>query len=784
MADIAAHTAASDAPRPRLSQAALVLLQTALAQKEHVFVGQSFEARPSRTPLVYGRHGVFAPALNDDDEGQGQTLSPLDYGDACSHAVVYGRDVSAAIIELAERNATSHGAVGAAGFVLSGAIIIGAIDLVNARAAFPIRIVNCFVPDGIVFHHGAFGSIDLDSSIVGPINAVLAKFDGSVRLAHAKFLGPVDFGAATVAKVLDLRDCVIAPARPLARGQSAPIDRALMNLSMSDIGEARFNGALICGGIVMLSAKVRGHVYFRDACVLSPEALCHAFAGPVADRFGRPVAKFSPARFAHAVTHGIEEIVADDAEALATIPSLISKLIATVSALERRVAALDQAEPLQPATSAEAFAAWIERFCQDSDVFPSALRAEAAVIGGSFSLRNATISGGVNLSNAQFDGGIRLDGAYLAWPLASPYDRPAILRAVHARVGERVEFHHDPGTRTQAGEFTPARILGTIDFSSLRVGGDANLSHTIFGSSVVLRGAEIGGALTFLRSVFALCGDAERAIDAQGVRVGGDIAWGVRAAHELADAATFSTAGERAPSAIVVTRADVGGDLLYPFAVSDHVAFLGRDLRVAGTIAFLPRQRSARAPQPPPRSPDALAHAWSEIIADQRAWSGGALIALALAACALAFARLDLALAAVGSWFGLRLLFASVRPIQRTWRLLTRVFGLGPSTQAPARRLEIDLMHARCSTFEAGFGAWPNPGSLVLEGLHFNSLGASGPFRQWPLPAAERHERRLTSVLLLAPRAWHRLWKLLAGRPLRDCAGLNCSARRQALFGR
>lgn len=188
-------------------------------------------------------------------------------------------DIEAAIAEVCryyESNAADDGSPlrpARTGMILRGVRIEGPLSLYNARIPFPIRLIGCVIPDGVIVDHCAVKSFDLSGSAIGGLSATFLDTSGNVRLVRTVSLGPIDLGGARIRGVLDMSDSVVFPYKAPPEGAAFAGERGVLNLSLADIeNECRFNRARIYGGLTMKGATIHRSMFMERTMIFSPIA--------------------------------------------------------------------------------------------------------------------------------------------------------------------------------------------------------------------------------------------------------------------------------------------------------------------------------------------------------------------------------------------------------------------------------------------------------------------------------------------------------------------------------
>jgi hypothetical protein len=159
-------------------------------------------------------------------------------------------------------NASQHRRIGASGLSISAARIKGKIDLTRSQIPFPIRLLNCWIPAGLVLIYARCQAVDVSGSYTGYIDARSLVVDGDL-LMNTGFvaLGGIDLSDAEILGDLNFAGAMLLNAHGAAlRAERINVKRRLL---LTD-------GFNACGSIDLPEANIGGNLDLTKAHIFRP----------------------------------------------------------------------------------------------------------------------------------------------------------------------------------------------------------------------------------------------------------------------------------------------------------------------------------------------------------------------------------------------------------------------------------------------------------------------------------------------------------------------------------
>lgn len=159
-------------------------------------------------------------------------------------------------------NASQHCRIGASGLSIGAARIEGKINLTRSHIPFPIRLLNCWIPAGLILIYSRCPGIDVSGSYTGYIDARASVVDGDL-LMNTGFvaLSGIDLSDAEILGDLNFAGAMLFNAHSAAlRAERINLKRRLL---LTD-------GFHACGSIDLTEANIGGNLDLTKARIFCP----------------------------------------------------------------------------------------------------------------------------------------------------------------------------------------------------------------------------------------------------------------------------------------------------------------------------------------------------------------------------------------------------------------------------------------------------------------------------------------------------------------------------------
>lgn len=157
-----------------------------------------------------------------------------------------------------DADATKH--VHVKGVWVEGATVEGVLDFEGATLLHPLWLINCVIPEEIVFRDAQTHSIKLSGSRTGSISADRLTARGYVELMNIEVNGKIGLSGADIAGTLNCEGAVIdsSDSDLAVRAHRINVRGDVILKGMSARGTVRLTGAKISGNLECGSAVIKG----------------------------------------------------------------------------------------------------------------------------------------------------------------------------------------------------------------------------------------------------------------------------------------------------------------------------------------------------------------------------------------------------------------------------------------------------------------------------------------------------------------------------------------------
>ena len=241
-----------------------------------VFAGLAFAVSPRGTSAAATLQSLAARKFSHPTQAESRMLEVAQSGETAwcglskdvkdsvndaSKGADWGpeRTVRAALIRWLYVDPEAVKMVARSGVSIVGARIQDELDLSRVRTEFPLRLSNCFIPEGVNLENADTRSLEFRRSQIGPINLNGARIEGSLDCARATILKDGDQRALSATGATVEGDVLLNHLRT----------NGLISISLAKIGgnlaflHARFEGGR-ASGLEAINTQIQGALAWAD----------------------------------------------------------------------------------------------------------------------------------------------------------------------------------------------------------------------------------------------------------------------------------------------------------------------------------------------------------------------------------------------------------------------------------------------------------------------------------------------------------------------------------------